>query len=79
MKPFFFHLALCLLLSLGGCKSLLEKGNEQFLSGQYQYAISTFNQILANDSSNLRARQVLADRGAGRDSRAGIRARAERA
>jgi outer membrane protein OmpA-like peptidoglycan-associated protein len=61
MKPFFFHLALCLLLSLGGCKSLLEKGNEQFLSGQYQYAISTFNQILANDSSNLRARQVLAE------------------
>jgi outer membrane protein OmpA-like peptidoglycan-associated protein len=39
----------------------LEKGNEQFLSGQYQYAISTFNQILANDSSNLRARQVLAE------------------
>jgi len=61
MKPFFFHLALCLLLSLGGCKSLLEKGNDQFLSGQYQYAISTFNQILANDSSNLRARQVLAE------------------
>ena len=61
MKPIFFHLALCLLLSLGGCKSLLEKGNEQFLSGQYQYAISTFNQILANDSSNLRARQVLAE------------------
>jgi outer membrane protein OmpA-like peptidoglycan-associated protein len=61
MKPFFFHLALCLLLSLGGCKSLLEKGNEHFLSGQYQYAISTFNQILANDSSNLRARQVLAE------------------
>lgn len=61
MKPFFFHLVLCLLLSLGGCKSLLEKGNEQFLSGQYQYAISTFNQILANDSSNLRARQVLAE------------------
>ena len=61
MKPFFFHLALCLLLSLGGCKSLLEKGNEQFLSGQYQYAISTFNQLLANDSSNLRARQVLAE------------------
>ena len=61
MKPFFFHLALCLLLSLGGCKSLLEKGNEQFLSGQYQYAISTFNQILANDSSNLRVRQVIAE------------------
>lgn len=61
MKPIFFHLALCFLLLLGGCKSLLEKGNEQFLSGQYQLAIGTFNQILAKDSSNLRARQVLAD------------------
>jgi outer membrane protein OmpA-like peptidoglycan-associated protein len=61
MKPIFFHLALCFLLLLGGCKSLLEKGNEQFLSGQYQVAIGTFNQILAKDSSNLRARQVLAE------------------
>jgi outer membrane protein OmpA-like peptidoglycan-associated protein len=61
MKPIFFHLALCFLLLLGGCKSLLEKGNEQFLSGQYQAAIGTFNQILAKDSSNLRARQVLAE------------------
>ena len=61
MKPIFFHLALCFLLLLGGCKSLLEKGNEQFLSGQYQLAIGTFNQILAKDSSNLRARQVLAE------------------
>ena len=61
MKPIFFHLALCFLLLLGGCKSLLEKGNEQFISGQYQLAIGTFNQILAKDSSNLRARQVLAE------------------
>ena len=61
MKPIFFRLALCFLLLLGGCKSLLEKGNEQFLSGQYQLAIGTFNQILAQDSSNLRARQVLAE------------------
>ena len=61
MKPIFFRLALCFLLLLGGCKSLLEKGNEQFLSGQYQLAIGTFNQILAKDSSNLRARQVLAE------------------
>jgi len=61
MKPIFFHLALCVLLLLGGCKSLLEKGNEQFLSGQYQLAIGTFKQVLAKDSSNLRARQVMAD------------------
>jgi tetratricopeptide (TPR) repeat protein len=61
MKPIFFHLALCFLLLLGGCKSLLEKGNEQFLSGQYQLAIGTFKQVLAKDSSNLRARQVMAE------------------
>lgn len=61
MKPIFFPLALCFLLLLGGCKSLLEKGNEQFLSGEYQLAINTFNQVLTQDSSNLRARQVLAE------------------
>ena len=61
MKPIFFYLALCLFLFLGACKSLFEKGDEQFLSGQYQYAIGTFNQILAKDSSNLKARQVLAE------------------
>lgn len=61
MKSIFSALALFLLLLLGACKSLLEKGNEQYLSGQYQFAISTFNQVLAKDSSNLSARRLLAE------------------
>lgn len=61
MKSNFLPLALFFVLLLGACKSLVEKGNEQFLSGQYQYAIGTFAAILAKDSTNLRARQVLAE------------------
>ncbi len=61
MKHRFFPLLLFLILILGGCKSLVEKGNNQFLSGQYQYAINTFSQILAEDSTNLRANQVMAE------------------
>jgi len=53
MKSIFSALALFTLLLLGSCKSLFEKGNEQYLSGQYQYAISNFSQVLAKDSSNL--------------------------
>jgi len=61
MKSNFLPLALFFVLLLGACKSLVEKGNEQFLSGQYQYAIGTFAQVLAKDSTNLRAHQVLAE------------------
>lgn len=61
MKSNFLPLALFFVLLLGACKSLVEKGNEQFLSGQYQYAIGTFTEVLAKDSANLRARQVLAE------------------
>lgn len=61
MKSIFSALALLTLLLLGSCKSLFEKGNEQYLSGQYQYAISTFSQVLAKDSSNLSARRLLAE------------------
>lgn len=39
----------------------MEKGNDQFLSGQYQYAIQTFGQILAEDSANLEANQKVAE------------------
>ena len=49
------------LLALGGCKSLQEKGNDQFLSGEYQYAINTFSQILDQDSSNLEANRIIAE------------------
>ena len=61
MKSIFSALALFTLLLLGSCKSLFEKGNEQYLSGQYQYAISNFSQVLAKDSSNLSARRLLAE------------------
>jgi outer membrane protein OmpA-like peptidoglycan-associated protein len=61
MKSIFSALALFSLLLLGACKSLFEKGNEQYLSGQYQYAIATFSQVLAKDSSNLTARRLLAE------------------
>jgi outer membrane protein OmpA-like peptidoglycan-associated protein len=61
MKSIFSALALFSMLLLGSCKSLFEKGNEQYLSGQYQYAIATFNQVLAKDSSNLSAQRLLAE------------------
>lgn len=44
-----------------GLAKPFEKGNEQYLSGHYQYAITTFNQVLAKDSSNLAARRLLAE------------------
>ena len=61
MKSIFSALAVFSMLLLGSCKSLFEKGNEQYLSGQYQYAIATFNQVLAKDSSNLSAQRLLAE------------------
>ncbi|MEY2704639.1 MAG: hypothetical protein RL407_701 [Bacteroidota bacterium] len=61
MRLYFLIPAIFLILLLGACKSLVEKGNEQFLSGQYQYAIGSFRQVLAQDSTNLRAHQVLAE------------------
>lgn len=61
MKKYFLWISALSLLAFTGCKSLQEKGNDQFLSGQYQYAISTFSQILEQDSSNLEANQVIAE------------------
>lgn len=61
MKQHFFWIYVVGLLAFTGCKSLQEKGNDQFLSGQYEYAISTFTQILTQDSSNLEANQVIAE------------------
>lgn len=61
MNKHFLWIYALALLAFAGCKSLQEKGNDQFLSGQYQYAISTFTQILAQDSSNLEANQVIAE------------------
>ncbi|WP_339701255.1 OmpA family protein [Algoriphagus aquimarinus] len=61
MKNHFFWICLLLLIGVSSCKSLQEKGNEQFLSGQYQYAINSFSQILADDPENKEANQVIAD------------------
>lgn len=61
MKNHFFWICLLLLIGVSSCKSLQEKGNEQFLSGQYQYAINSFSQILADDPENKEANQVIAE------------------
>lgn len=61
MKKHFFYISILILLGFGSCKSLMERGDNQFLSGQYQFAISTFGQILQEDSTNLKANQVLAE------------------
>lgn len=61
MKQHFLRISVLILIILAGCKSLQEKGNDQFLSGQYQYAINTFSQILQADSSNLEANRVIGE------------------
>ena len=61
MKQYFLWISTLILLGLASCKSLVEKGDNQFLSGQYQYAISTFGQILQTDSTNLKANQTVAE------------------
>ena len=61
MKQYFLWISTLILLGLVSCKSLVEKGDNQFLSGQYQYAISTFGQILQTDSTNLKANQTVAE------------------
>lgn len=59
MKNHFFWLTLFLLI--GSCKSLQEKANDQFLSGQYQYAITSYAQILADDPENQEANLAIAE------------------
>ncbi|WP_339757994.1 OmpA family protein [Algoriphagus aquimarinus] len=61
MKNHFFWICLILLIGVSSCKSLQQKGNDQFLSGQYQYAINSFSQILADDPENKEANQVIAE------------------
>lgn len=61
MKQHFLWISALVLFAFGSCKSLQEKGNDQFLSGQYQYAINTFTQILEEDSSNLEANRVVGE------------------
>lgn len=61
MKNHFLWICLLLFMGVTSCKSLQEKGNDQFLSGQYQYAINSFSQILADDPENKEANQVIAE------------------
>ena len=61
MKNHFLWICLILIIGVSSCKSLQEKGNDQFLSGQYQYAINSFSQILADDPENKEANQVIAE------------------
>ena len=61
MKKYFFWTSVITFLALGSCKSLMEKGENQFLSGEYHFAISTFGQILKVDSTNLQANRYLAE------------------
>lgn len=48
-------------MSLNACKSLQEKANDQFLSGQYQYAINSYSQILEEDPDNTEANSAVAE------------------
>ncbi|MBB6326121.1 outer membrane protein OmpA-like peptidoglycan-associated protein [Algoriphagus iocasae] len=61
MKNHFLWITLILLISLNACKSLQEKANDQFLSGQYQYAISSYSQILEDDPDNQEANLAVAE------------------
>lgn len=60
MRNYFLGILAVLILS-AGCKSLQEKGTDQFLSGEYQYAINTFSQILQEDTLNEQANEVIAN------------------
>ena len=41
-----------MLVTLGSCTSLFQKGQNQFSAGEYQLAINTFSRILEEDPQN---------------------------
>ncbi|MEN2283290.1 OmpA family protein [Algoriphagus sp. SE2] len=61
MKNHFLWITFILIMSLNACKSLQEKANDQFLSGQYQYAINSYSQILEDDPDNKEANSAVAE------------------
>lgn len=61
MKNHFLWITFLLILSLNACKSIQEKANDQFLSGQYQYAINSYSQILEEDPDNPEANLAVAE------------------
>jgi peptidoglycan-associated lipoprotein len=50
-----------LLLIFSACTSLYQKGQKQFQSGEYQFAIATFSKVLENDPDNKEANFYLAE------------------
>ncbi len=60
MKRSFLFLIFIGFLS-GACTSLLQKGQNQFQAGEYQFAINTFSRILEDDPDNAQANLVVAE------------------
>jgi len=60
MKRGYYYL-LILTLVATGCKSLQQKGMNQFSSGEYQVAISTFSQVLEKEPENQEANFYVAE------------------
>lgn len=54
-------LFLVVMLILGSCTSLYQKGQNQFSAGEYQVAINTFSRILENDPDNKQANFYMAE------------------
>ena len=50
-----------LFLIFSACTSLYQKGQKQFQSGEYQFAIATFSKVLENDPDNKEANFYLAE------------------
>ncbi|WP_291778517.1 OmpA family protein [Cecembia sp.] len=50
-----------LILLLGSCTSLFQKGQNQFQAGEYQLAINTFSRILEDDPDNKEANFYMAE------------------
>lgn len=50
-----------IVLVLGSCTSLFQKGQNQFQAGEYQLAISTFSRILEEDPDNKEANFYIAE------------------
>lgn len=60
MKRGYYYLILITILS-AGCTSLQQKGINQFSSGEYQVAISTFSQVLEKEPENPEANFYVAE------------------
>ncbi|MDN3668739.1 OmpA family protein [Echinicola jeungdonensis] len=61
MKNRFLLPVFLVFLFLAACKSLQQKGAEQFKTGEYQLAIGTFSRILENNPENTEANFYIAE------------------